>query len=186
MAAGPYASINIGLAQPQDSEGNLNGDPIIAEYDLGTALGVAVGNDLGNNIRIEGELAFQSNDINNINVPGVGSSDVVCETRSTALLLNGYYDIKNLSNVSLFFTVGAGLARVDIDSLNIAGAGPTTSSDDDTVYAYQVGVGAGFGVTEKVTLDVKYRYFATANPEFDASEIELASHNVYAGIRVGF
>ena len=33
---------------------------------------------------------------------------------------------------------------------------------------------------------IKYRYFATSDPEFDGTEVEYASHNIYAGIRLNF
>ncbi len=63
---------------------------------------------------------------------------------------------------------------------------PGFENDDDTVFAYQVGAGVGYAVTEKVSFDVKYRYFATSDPEFDTTKAEYSSHNVYAGIRVTF
>jgi opacity protein-like surface antigen len=50
--------------------------------------------------------------------------------------------------------------------------------EDDTVFAYQFGVGAGYAVTETVTLDCKYRYLRT--------EVASPSHNIIAGIRVAF
>ena len=57
---------------------------------------------------------------------------------------------------------------------------------DDTVFAWQVGAGIGYALTPQLTFDLKYRYFATSDPEFDGTEVEYASHNVYAGIRLHF
>lgn len=54
------------------------------------------------------------------------------------------------------------------------------------MFAYQVGAGVGYALTPQVTLDVKYRYFATADPDFDGTDMEYASHNIYAGIRLDF
>ncbi len=48
------------------------------------------------------------------------------------------------------------------------------------------GFGAGYAINEKVTLDMKYRYFGTSDPDFDGVKAEFSSSNIYAGIRVGF
>ncbi len=101
---------------------------------------------------------------------------VAGDTSSFALLLNGYYDIVNESKFTPFIGVGVGVAKVEV----------SFATDDDTVVAYQVGAGVGYAVNEKITLDVKYRYMGTADPEFDTTTIEYSSHNVYAGIRIAF
>ena len=54
------------------------------------------------------------------------------------------------------------------------------------MFAWQVGAGIGYALTPQLTFDLKYRYFATSDPEFDGTEVEYASHNVYAGIRLHF
>jgi len=40
-------------------------------------------------------------------------------------------------------------------------------SEDDTVFAYQIGAGAGYAVNKNITIDLKYRYFATEDPDFE-------------------
>ncbi len=57
---------------------------------------------------------------------------------------------------------------------------------EDSVMAYQVGAGLAFQINPHFSIDLKYRYFATENPEFDGIEAKLASHNVYCGFRVNF
>jgi len=78
------------------------------------------------------------------------------------------------------------MAKVEVNDINVPGSGLPNSNEDDTVFAYQVGVGVGYAVNEKINLDVKYRYFGTSDPEFDTTEAEYSSHNVYVGIRVSF
>jgi opacity protein-like surface antigen len=67
-----------------------------------------------------------------------------------------------------------GLANVDIDSNQLG-------SEDDTVFAYQAIAGIGFPLTHVTTLDLHYRYFATADADFDDFEGEYETHNFFAG-----
>ena len=82
-----------------------------------------------------------------------------------------------------YITAGIGAARVEFEM--------TDSPDyDDTVFAYQVGIGAGFAVSETVTLDCRYRYLGAEDAEFSYQlgdlEVEMASHNITLGLRMAF
>ncbi len=187
-AEGPYVNANLGLAIPSDSDmtdSTLPGITIDIEADTGLALGVAAGYDFGNNIRLEGEIAYQKNDLDKARLWGV-DIDLTGDTSSTAFLLNGYFDFANDSAFTPFISAGLGLAIVEVNDFNVPGSGVPSYNDDDTVFAYQVGVGVGYAVNEKVSVDVKYRYCATSDPEFDTTEIEYSGHNLYAGVRVAF
>jgi len=187
-SAGPYISGNLGLAIASDSDvtdSTVPGITLDIESDSGLALGVAVGYGLGNNTRIEGEIAYQKNDLDKASLLGV-DVDLTGDTSSLALLLNGYYDFATESAFTPFISAGLGFAKVEINDFNVPGSGLPSSNDDDTVFAYQVGAGVGYAVNEKTTLDVKYRYTGTSDPDFDTSTAEYSSHNFYAGIRVSF
>lgn len=188
-AEGPYVSGNLGLAIANDSDltdSTAPGVTMEIESDVGLALGVAAGYDFGNNIRIEGEIAYQKNDLDKVSIAGIGEADLTGDVASLALLLNGYYDFKNKSAFTPFISAGLGFAKVELNDFNVPGSGLPDANEDDTVFAYQVGAGVGYAVTQKVSLDVKYRYFGTSDPEFDTAEAEYSSHNFYAGIRVAF
>ena len=187
-AEGPYVSGNLGLAILSDSDvtdSTVPGITLDIESDSGLALGVAVGYAFGNNTRIEGEIAYQKNDVDKASLLGV-DVDLTGDTSSLALLLNGYYDFANESAFTPFISAGLGVAEVEINDFNVPGSGLPSSNDDDTVFAYQVGAGVGYAVNEKVTIDVKYRYFGTSDPDFETTTAEYSSHNFYAGIRVAF
>lgn len=187
-AEGPYVSGNLGLAILSDSDvtdSTVPGITLDIESDTGLALGVAAGYDFGNNIRIEGEIAYQKNDVDKASLLGV-DVDLTGDTSSLAFLLNGYYDFANESAFTPFISAGLGVAEVEINDFNVPGSGLPSSNDDDTVFAYQVGAGVGYAVNEKVTIDVKYRYFGTSDPDFETTTAEYSSHNFYAGIRVAF
>jgi opacity protein-like surface antigen len=112
--------------------------------------------------------------------------DLTGDVTSLSLLMNGYYGFVNNSAFTPYLSAGLGFAKVEVNDFNVPGSGLPDSNDDDTVFAYQVGVGVGCAVNEKVTIDVKYRYFATSDPEFDTTEAEFASHNFLFGVRVNF
>lgn len=188
-AEGPYVSGNLGLAIANDSDitdSTAPGVTMEIKSDVGLALGVAAGYDFGNNIRIEGEIAYQKNDLDKVSMAGIGEADLTGDVSSLALLLNGYYDFKNKSAFTPFISAGLGFAKVELNDFNVPGSGLPGTNEDDTVFAYQVGAGVSYAVTPKVSLDVKYRYFGTSDLEFDTAEAEYSSHNFYAGIRVAF
>jgi opacity protein-like surface antigen len=184
-AAGPYVSGNVGLAIANDSDVTLvPGITVDVESDSGLALGAAAGYAFEFNTRVEAEIVYQKNDLDEINIFGL-DLDLSGDTSSTALLFNGYYDFNNASAFTPFIGAGIGVANVEVNDFNILGLGGLPD-DDDTVFAYQVGAGVAYAINENIDIDVKYRYFATSDPEFDITEIEYSSHNIYAGVRIGF
>lgn len=86
----------------------------------------------------------------------VSCAPISGEPSSLAFMANGYYD------------------------------SDTFSDADDDVFAYQAMVGLGFAASDAVTLQLGYRYFATEDPTFFGTEFEYATHNLEAGIRIGF
>lgn len=177
-AEGPYVSGNLGIAIPIDFDATDSTGTSNIESDNGLAIGVAAGYDFGNNMRAEGEIAYQKNDLAKATAGGV-SNNITGDMSSLALLLNGYYDFKNESSLTPFISAGLGAVKVETND--------TTNDDNDTVFAYQFSAGAGYALSEKVTLDVKYRYLRAAEADLGGSTIEgYSSHNLYAGVRVAF
>jgi len=184
-AEGLYVSGNIGFAMLSDSDvTDPDSGPFTMEYDTGFALGGALGYDF-NRFRVEGEISYQTNDIDKLSATR-GSVTASGDVSSLAFLINGYFDFVNDSAFTPYISAGIGYAKIDLNDFNSAGSGESDYSDDDSVFAYQVGLGVGYAVTEKVTIDVKYRYFATEDPEFDTTTAEVASHNFLFGVRFNF
>ena len=184
-ADGVYISGNIGLAYLSDSDLSTAAVPGIVvetEFDYGLNVNGAMGFVVGQG-RMEIEVAYRTNDIDSFSVIGVsvpGGGDV------TALsgLLNAFYDIKTDSAITPYLGGGIGVANVEIDNLSILGI-PFPGSEDDTVFAYQLGGGIGYAINDTMTVDLGYRYFATADPDFNGLEAEYGSHNITIGIRFG-
>jgi opacity protein-like surface antigen len=184
-AQGPYMKGNLGYAIARDADFSDSSASAEVDFDAGLGLGVAAGYDFGNNMRLEAEIAYQKNDFDSI---CLGSSDVdlTGDATSLALLLNGYLDFKNESPYTTYFMAGIGAAKAEINGFNVVGSGFPDENEDDTVFAYQFGVGIGYAVTPKVNIDFEYRFFATCDPEFGDMEAEFSSHNLNVGLRVAF
>ena len=177
-ADGPYFSGNIGAAFLTDSDisgGGVDGE---LRFDTGFVVAGAVGTSI-DSFRIEGEVSYQSNDTDEVKIDGLGSGDIDGDVTALSLLLNGYYDFNNGSAITPYLTAGIGYSNVEIDLDDLG-------DENDGVFAYQFGAGFGFAATDNVTIDAKYRYFATEDPDFDGVDAEVASHNIYLGVRVNF
>ena len=191
-ASGMYGSFNAGVAMPADGNMTIPGvGSAKLEYDTSFTVGGAIGYRLGESgdYRVEGEVAYQNNEVDRIDnnsLPYKSGGEVVSSMEASMLtfLLNGYIDFNYGSAFSWFFTGGFGFARID-GEMTVDGV---TDDEDDTVFAYQLGVGTGYAVTETVTLDCKYRYLHTEDFNIEGGYVEVASpsHSITVGIRVAF
>ena len=186
-AEGLYVSGYFGFAMASNSDltdSTVPGVTVNTEFDTGLALGAALGYDF-NKFRVEGEISYQKNDVNQIGLQGVpfnNNGEVV----AFSFLINGYYDFINKSAFTPYISAGLGFAQVEFNDLDISGLGFSGSNDEDTVFSYQVGIGLGYAVTEKITIDVRYRYIGTEDSEYDTTKAEFASNSFLFGVRFNF
>jgi opacity protein-like surface antigen len=166
--AAPYVSGAFGLVSVNDADVSP-GLPAEVSFDPGFGFIAAIGNGF-DGLRGEVEMAYRTNDLDDF------SGDV----SSLAVMGNLLADIAVSETVRPFLGAGIGLANVESNS-NILGG-----DDDDTVFAYQLIAGLGFPLTHVTTLDLQYRYFATADPDFGDFEAEYQTHNFFAGLRFDF
>jgi len=132
----------------------------------GLVLTGAIGYDFGS-ARLEGALGYQKHDLKNVD------EDISLLT----VMVNAYYDFDAGSGVSPYVMGGLGMARVDM----------SWTSDDEDVFAWQLGAGVGYKVAERTTLDLGYRYLKPNN--FDTHGMgdgKLACHNIMLGLRYQF
>ncbi len=191
------------------------------ELGSGVALTGAVGCDYGH-YRLEAEVGYQKNDIKSaidyyggIPEPYVNNADggesTVYPMRGDVSVLslmgNAYYDFDLGSKVELYATAGIGVAQVSFKNVNDTGTwnyvapGYEFEADNDpgysvhaTTLAWQVGAGISAPIADNVKVDLRYRYFATAdftlddsaNYFSDADNMSLSSHSVLLGLRVDF
>ena len=185
----PYVSGQLGVAFLTDSDLSFYESSALTgtlEFDPGLAISVAGGANFGM-FRVEGEIGYQQNDVDKMSAclgGSCGAANASGEASALSILGNVYFDFVNSSPVTPYITAGLGIAKVEIDDL--AAAGAYGGSEDDTVFAYQFGVGLAFAINKNMAIDLKYRYFATDDLDLDGVEAEFASHNVYCGFRYTF
>lgn len=191
LAAGPYVGGQAGAVFLSDSTFEVAGINIgDAKFDTGYGLGVVGGYDYGT-WRLEGEFTYRVND--NKEVTGGGTTDPIGgDTSSMALMLNAYYDFRMVSPTLVpYIGAGVGGARVAAEVTDPTAG--TVIDDNDMVVAYQLAAGVGFVVSKQVTIDLGYKYFATADPSFEVTgaggakiDVEYGSHNIFLGARYSF
>jgi len=164
--SGWYSGFNIGLNLQRDQESTGPSRVVDLDFDTGKyftgQLGYKFrGASLGR-FRIEAELSYRENDVDNIvfnNVDRIGSG----EESVLAGLMNLFFDINIRSKRMIpFVGVGLGLANVDANVTYSPGA---FIDDSDTAFAYQFIAGAEYKLTTDFSLIGDARYFALDNPE---------------------
>ena len=182
----PYISGQLGVAFLADSDVTEPGyytETLEYEYDFdpGFATTFAGGVNFGM-FRVEGEIGYQTNEIDRVN------ADIYC----LSFLANGYIDFVNTSRFTPYISAGIGIANVGVESdyydyyYDDYYHDSDYYEDDDTVFAYQVGAGVAYAINKNMTLDLKYRFFATEDPNLYRSKVEFKSHNIYFGFRYTF
>lgn len=157
-------------------DGNANGaDKMV--YDLGFGVGAMAGFAMTNGFRLEGEIAYRSNDIDTI-----GGVPVGLDMTSWAFMANALYDINTQSSIRPHIGGGLGVARATVESGSL--------EYNDTVLAAQFIVGIDYYVAPDLALAIDFRHMRTQDLGFGAGVglggVEYANSTVSAGLRKKF
>ena len=178
--ARPYVSGNFGLVLVDDAELRDNyGDRAELSFDAGAGFSAAIGGSNENGLRGEVEFAYRYNEMDEFNAPWVSNYSVGGEVSAFSVMGNLIVDFFPKEMICPFILGGIGFATIDaeIDYLG---------SDNDSVFAYQLGGGVAFSVGPYTKLDLQYRYFGTEDPDFAGIEAEYDTHNIFFGVRQSF
>jgi len=187
-----YASVFAGGGVVQDVVTDYYGSEYTVRFDAGYVLGATVGRRINDNWRVEGELSYASYEANSYADTAGGSFDnAEGPLNAVYLLANLWYDIPNSSRFTPYVGGGLGMAKVDGDTFfddDVYGYGP-----GETKFAYQVGAGVSYGINDRMSLDVGYRYKAVDGVNFDDSDGggvyengDVHTHTLQAGLRFDF
>jgi opacity protein-like surface antigen len=167
------------------------------EYDPSLNIGGSGGYDFGF-LRLEGELSYKNGEMSSLTerVSNTKYANVDGRVGVYSLMFNAFLDLRNPSPFTPYIGGGIGFATLYLD--DTFGTNTSTGfrnriyeSDEDTVFAYQVGAGLEISLTQNFSLDLGYRYFGTAKGNFNrntsqATELKFESHNASIGFRVKF
>jgi opacity protein-like surface antigen len=169
------------------------------EFDPGIAVGGTIGYDYGM-IRLEGELSYRQADIKGVTdqANGFRFGNPDGSLGALAMMFNAFFDLHTGTAVTPYWGGGIGFAVLrlsDTFATDIVGGAPQRvllyAADDDTVLAYQAGVGLEIALDRQFSLDLGYRFFGTSKARFDADPVstttlKLESHNALMGLRMKF
>jgi opacity protein-like surface antigen len=174
-AQGMYAGGNLGVNLAHDGE--FAGTGVDTESDIGYAILGYVGVDMGS-YRLEGELSYRSNDIDNIGGLDFSPSSFT----TTAIMGNALYDFDSWSAFVPYIGAGIGIGFSTMEILGIDG--------DVTGFAGQLIAGGAYRMSETLELTVDYRLFTMLSPdyEFAGGDIEQDYYNstFMLGLRTRF
>lgn len=183
---GMYAAGNIGTTSTRDAEFEDTGVTGDIEIDRALNFAGAIGTHVNPNVRAEVELSYRKAGLDSVDIAGVGAFDLTGDLKTTAVLANAYYDFTPSFVWSPYVSAGVGFARHSTDASDTVGGTVLDLEEKDTVFAYQLGFGVGYDVSEPATLTVGYRYLGSSDPEFDTLKAEYDAHEIRAGIRYRF
>jgi opacity protein-like surface antigen len=194
-----YVAGRIGANWNEETDFNIPGALVTNDYDIGINFSGAIGREFafaGYGMRAELELGYLTNDIDSHNVGGAVLGNFTGGAHSVkpaALygLANGYIDFDNWGGpIKPYVSAGIGIASVDFDGHGVAGPG-VVMNDSAAGFAWQIGTGISYKLTDRVDLELGYRFFNVENAGLTSvggvsSDVDLRSHQVNAGLRYRF
>ena len=201
-ADGWYVSGSAGVAalDESSSKGTITGGSTTGDVDFNFGVGLAgsVGYAL-ENIRLEGEVSYRKNDLDDVTVNTVlvgtslftnlGTVALSGDVSALAFMANAFYDFNAGEIWTPFLMAGIGAVKIDLDAISVDGVA-VTYDESDTVFAYQIGVGIGYNLATKTTVNIQYRFMGTTDPSFDDGTVvidgEYRSHSLWVGFTQRF
>jgi len=195
---GWYVAFEVGWSglQSFDSSGGPGHIQFQAVPDPGFGGGGVAGYNFGR-VRFEGELVFRRHAADALTVsPGSvsfpklsGRAGPQGNITSLALMANAIVDILPNRSWTPYLGGGVGRARIALNDLQINHTNFVNKSD--LQFAYQGIAGVRYQVTERLSLDLDYRYFATTDPDFKdlggfKFKTTYATHNAMLGLTYHF
>ncbi|MFT4551397.1 MAG: opacity protein-like surface antigen [Chlamydiales bacterium] len=188
---GWYAGVSAGWSSVSESHSSIlvgTGTDEEYEYEAGYAYTLSLGKRLNDMWRVEGELTHRKFNVDNVkdNAGTVMAGDG--NLSGNSLMVNALYDVGTWYDVTAYGGGGIGWSTLDLDNQT---AGTNKGNDTDSVFSYQLILGASYPVWEQVDLDLQYRWFATEKPTFNLeggnkTEQDVETHGVTLGLRYSF
>lgn len=190
--SGFYVSLFGGASFLNDVDTDYYGETYSVEAKTGYVLGGAIGAKIWDPLRAEVELSYarwKGDELNRELGPDGG---VKGHIEAVYLLGNLWYDIQTDSGFTPYLGGGAGIGWADADTHFYDNA-PFGYGDGEAGFAFQLGAGVKFDITENIGFDVGYRFKGILDVDFDDNDgngiykkADLYSHNVQGGITFGF
>lgn len=190
---GLYFSGNIGGSILQDADNKGAGTVLTSSHDTGVTTGASVGYQANKNLRGELEFSYKQFGMDKLTITqssfpsinGIGAK-ANGDVKLFNFLANVFYDFTNRSLVTPYLVGGIGVSSIALDNVTVLGT--LVADDTTTAFAYQVGAGLAFNMSELIDLTLDYRLMGTSDPEFQDDtgakfNSEILTHNIGVGVR---
>lgn len=168
------------------------------ENDYGMGFGGSVAAGYGRQtgwgaLRGELEVGYDRAGISEHNALGLvvaTDEDAFGSTQALYGFANVYGDLAVTESVNLTAGGGIGVGRVKFDGHGVTGAAHIMD-DADTALGYHLDAGVSYDLSDSLAVEALYRYQSFVDVELDAadgtaSEIDIDSHRLSLGARIGF
>lgn len=192
LRQGPYIGGFVGVTVPEKTDATSYGGGSVfndrISFEPGVNVGGVMGYDFGG-VRFEGEVSYKDIQFDTITDQSSRYNVVDGSIDTTAFMANVFLDLHNQTPITPYIGGGVGFAALHLDDTygyDNNGVELSYLSDDDVVFAYQVGGGLEIPLNRQLSLDLAYRYFGTTEANFFDTKMELSSHNATVGLRLKF
>jgi len=184
-----YLGLNAGASGSlRDSENVTSQGSFNLGYDVGPQGSLVLGyrlppnSELGRG-RVEFEIGYRKNGIDQIAFTD-GTFAAGGEAIVWNAMLNTFGEVATDSLWTPYLGGGIGVALVSLDSVTVSKT--LVLDDTDLVFAYQIGAGVDYSISENLSFDLAYRFFATTNPNFkDVNDVDIESEYVFSTLQLG-
>lgn len=174
---GAYVELFGGISAPRNNDISLRSDiagfasPSILNVSQNTGFlgGVALGFEIFEDVRTELEFSYQRNGLGDFSASGAFAgqpfnSDASFQTAT--VFGNVWFDLDFLGGDRIKPYIGGGVGLGVIDANLFDNLGAIQDIDvDGAVFAYQLGFGLNFGITQRLDLGAGYRFRGFASTE---------------------
>lgn len=204
---GAYVELFGGLSTPRNNDISLRSDitgfagPSVLDVTQNTGFlgGAALGFEIFENIRTEVEFSYQRSSLSDFTASGAFQGqpfDNDATFQTATVFGNLWFDLDFLGGDRIKPYIGGGVGLGVIDANLFDNLGAISDVDvDGAVFAYQLGFGVNFGLSQRIDLGAGYRFrgFASSenglfSPPFGTSidGVSPSSHNFIGSVRYKF
>ena len=138
----------------------------------------------GISLRTEMEFLYRTNlgyEANPTFTNSWSPTKLTSKMTSKTVLFNGYYDFTNTTKFTPFVGGGIGFSmnNTKTNGSLTNGTSPAEGTKSKTDFAWNVGGGVAYNLTEHIILDVTYRYADLGKAVWQAGTAQLTSNNLY-------
>ena len=162
-----------------------NSDELEGGSEAGYLVSLAWGREYENLYRAELEFSFRQNNVHGINDPdngkkATGDGNIL---QGAALFVNAAYDFRAGKSIRPYIMAGPGVIYLKVSDDD----DPETPLDDSsTTYAFQIGLGARFDVTENLRGDIGIGQMITATTDLENLHTNYDTTTVTAALIMAF